>query len=508
VVDSWIDWKQDKTYSDATPYLARQAYGLGEVTWVAQPLTTEAAPTNTTGWPYVWDKVMGWKSDIYVLPDKHKPDEKEVELRLARYEPNTPADLGYSLVNGLNLNSKANWLIALAILFFIVYWVVAGPGGYLYLLTKKKQGWSWFAFGISAMVATGITFAVVQLVLRGPPEIKHLSFVRIAPNQPAIVYTRFGLYIPRNFDQKISLDGTSAGSVSYLSPFAEHPQQLGDQTEFPSPTEYFVPVRDLKSDTQPQLSVGYRSSLKKFQARWVGAMDNRITGAVKLDPDDRILPITGSLTNSSGVDLTDIYLAFNVPSPAAKDRDWIIYIPSWGKGITYDIKHDFAKPTPVGRGEGEGVPGGQKVLSGELAPDVFKADPKFHCWINLWYENSHVHHGGDDPNFTEDDLNYIYPMLSLWDRLPAMPSTIDYNKFPKQVQKDRVELFNRGAQMLNASDSIAAGQMVVLATAKGPLPIPVLVNDEKMTGEGTVFYQFILPMDRGSVDQPTTQPAK
>jgi hypothetical protein len=60
--------------------------------------------------------------------------------------------------------------------------------------------------------------------------------------------------------------------------------------------------------------------------------------------------------------------------------------------------------------------------------------------------------------------------------------------------------------MLNASGAVAAGQLVILGTAKGPLPIPLEVDDEKMTGDGTTFYQFILPMDRSGADAPTTRP--
>jgi hypothetical protein len=507
VVNQWIDWKQDGSNLDATPYLARKSYGLGEVTWVAQPLTTESAPTNVTAWPYIWDQVLGWKSDGYVPPADRKKieDNEHLELYLNRFDAGPPRDLGDALVSGLDLSSKANWLILLAIVFYVVYWVISGPGTYAFLATKKRQGWSWFFFGISAMVAILVTVAVVKLVLRGPPEIKHLSFVRIAPGQPAIVNTRFGLYIPRDGDQKISLDGTSSTSVSYLSPFAEHPQQLGDVTEFPSPTEYFVPVRDLKSDTQPQLTVAYRSSLKKFQARWVGDLDSRFTGSVKLDPDSMRLPLSGTLTNASGADLTDIYLAFNVSG----EKDWMIYIPEWKKGATYDVNKDLANNFRVGKeGKGEAVPGEGKILSDELASKSAKLDIKFNGWINYWY--SHLHDNGDDPNALEDAANDAFPMLSVFDRLPAMPNSVDASSGIGigKARKDRVELYNRGAAMLNASQSIADGQLLILATAKGALPIPLMVDDEKMTGDGTNYYQFILPMDRGKLDQPTTHPSK
>jgi hypothetical protein len=500
VVDQWIHWKTDgtETLEDVTPYLARKAYGLGAVTWVAQSLSTETAPPSSVAWPYIWDQVMGLKSDALVPPDKLAPDDENLTPLTAPYAAAGPTDLGYTLVQGLNLNSKANWMILLAILFFVVYWIVAGPGTYAYLVTKKRQGLSWFFFGISALVATVFTVLVVKIVLRGPPEIKHLSFVRIAPNQPAIVYSRFGLYIPRDGQQKLELQDPAASSVSYLSPFAEHPQQLGpDVTEFPSPAEYYVPVRDLKSDSLPQINVDYRSSMKKFQARWVGEWTDRFTAKVKLDPDDPHLPLTGTIFNGSGLDLSDVYLAFN----AGGDRDWMIYVPTWPKDTSYDIKRDFAKPMLVGKeGPGEAVPGDKKILS-----DAIAGDSKLHGWMGYWY--SHFHRNasaGDDPNISDSEFDFVYPMLSVFDRLPAMPKTPTNN--PNQPNDDRVEFYNRGARILNASPSINTGQLVVLATAKGPLPLPLQVDDDKMTGDGTVFYQFILPIDRGTMDQPTTKP--
>jgi len=33
------------------------------------------------------------------------------------------------------------------------------------------------------------------------------------------------------------------------------------------------------------------------------------------------------------------------------------------------------------------------------------------------------------------------------------------------------------------------------------------INGDKAEGQGTTFYQFLLPIDRGDVDKPTTQPA-
>ena len=51
-----------------------------------------------------------------------------------------------------------------------------------------------------------------------------------------------------------------------------------------------------------------------------------------------------------------------------------------------------------------------------------------------------------------------------------------------------------------------------LAEAPGPLPYPMTVEGDPVTGDGLNFYQFVIPMDRSAAyapdeDQPTTKPA-
>jgi hypothetical protein len=516
VVEDWIDWRQDGSYADATPYLARKAVGLGQVTWVAQPLTTDAQPSNPDGWPYVWAHVFGWRSDAYVCPPLNanpSQDDPSVAARWNRYRPNSGVDLGYSLIGGgmLSLSGKAAGLIALAIGFFVVYWLVAGPGTYGYLVAKKRQGQSWFLFAVAALVAAAVTVGVVKLVLRGPPVVKHLTVVRMAPGQPAIVFSRFGLYIPRDGDQTVALADTTPGQLSYLSALAEHPQQLGDVSEFPAPLDYEVPVREpTGSGETPLLTVPYRSSLKKFQARWVGELKGGVdSGGLTLDPDSGRLPLRGTITNDTGQDLTDVYLAFHVTG----DKDWMVYIPTWPKGTPIDLKRDLLDPKKlfaVGRGGGfEAGTGEGKALSDELAPPISRTSPTKSGWQNLWYGDGRLRQSGmgglDDP---ERDLGIgtAFPLLSVLDRMPPMPNFKKDSS--SEYGNDRADFIARGGRMLNAGPSLSAGQLLVMATAKGPLPVPVEVDGNRIGGDGVTLYQFLLPIDRGTADRPTSRPVE
>ena len=512
VVEDWIDWKEDGSNADATPYLVRRAVGLGQVTWVAQPLTTDVQPGNTLGWPYVWLHVLGWRNDAYVPPPPPSSgtyDDPAIRARLDRYRAGNPIDLSVPLEKDvLNLGSKGAWLIVLAIGFFVVYWLVAGPGTYGYLVTKKKQSLSWFFFAVAALVATAVTVGVVKLVLRGPPEVRHLTMIRVAPGQPAIAYSRFGLYIPRDGDQTIVLQNTMSGQLSYLSALAEHPQQLGDATEFPSPLDYDVPVRDMANTEPPSLTVPYRSSLKKFQARWVGELAAKIGAGsgLTLDPEIGALPLRGALTNDTGQDLTDVYLAWHV----AGDRDWVVYVPNWPKGTPLDMQRDLNPaghhPYRVGHNSSPlAEPGEGHVISDEIATQGIRSDKSAPGWAAFWF--AHVRGSGGNLDDVEHDvgLGIAYPMLSLFDRLPPMPNLPNTSKGEGAYDSDRMELFARGGRQLDAGPSLSAGQLLVLATVHGPLPIPVQVDGDAMAGDGTTLYQFLLPIDRG-VDRPTTRP--
>jgi hypothetical protein len=512
VVDTWIDWKGDGSYSDATPYIVRSAYGLGAVTWVAQDLGNPAITAKTAtsaGWPYIWDKVFGWKNDTYVPPPGVSKDDQDVHPRIAQYETHAnPVDLGYPLTANLDETNTAAWLIFVAVAFFLVYWVVAGPGGYFYLASKKRTNFSWFFFGLAALAATALTVLVVKLVLRGPPKIHHLSIVRVAPGQPTLVYSRLGLYIPRDGDQTIHLTDTAQTGVSYVSPYAEHPQQLGDVSEFPAPSDYSVPVRDLAEGDAAELTVPYRSSAKKFQARWIGSLQGGfVPSKLKLESQGSRTVISGTLMNQTGIDFDEVFIAYH---GGKRDDDQLIYIPKWNKGTTLDLTKDLTRPATIDVRRQPGglgaLPGDGRVIVDELGNAAVKGgDARERHWSGLWFS----HFGGKniaDANIEEPRMNNILPMLSLFDRVPTMWNVPD-NANGTGGKFDRVEFFRRGGRMLDVSPSIMAGQLVVLASTPAPLPEPIEINGDKATGKGTVLYQFLLPIDRGDVDKPTTQPS-
>src|SRR5206468_3487485 len=93
-----------------------------------------------------------------------------------------------------------------------------------------------------------------------------------------------------------------------------------------------------------------------------------------------------------------------------------------------------------------------------------------------------------------------FPMLSLYDRLsPVQRDSGQGSHF------DRWELHRAAMHDLDASGALLAGKLIVLAQTADPtgkLPVPIQVEGDEVGGEGTTYYQFILPLDRSAVPPP------
>jgi hypothetical protein len=460
---------------------------------VAQDLGNPAITgPGTPGWPYVWDHIFAWSNDTHLPNDRTATDE-------ARYgQDSTTAaytELGPALNRGVEFTSKGTGLIALAVLFFIVYWLVAGPGSYLVLANKKRKELSWMAFGASALAATFLTVLVVRLVLRGSPEIHHATDVRLATGQaaqPAIAFSKIGLYIPRDGDQQVALTDTSNQFVSYLAPMEVIP--FAGENNYPANLDYRIPVPDAASAEGVSISVPFRSTLKKLQAEWAGDSSKTIRGngvQLLLDAPKPDGMLTGTLDNLTGVNLRNVYIAFH--NPSGQDFDYVIYVPSWpstGAGARLDLAQLLKSPQVPFRG-----------LSQPGSPDPGGDSP---CWGNIPQQFAFFWHRSLDPGGVMgnsignskvlDDMAHTpveLPVLSLFDRIP--PAQKD-----EGARTQPYTLLRRGARHLDMSAAVAAGEMVVVAQTADtqPLPFPLEVNGSKVGGDGTVFFQFALPLER------------
>ena len=501
-VDSAIDWpvpggkpdKNGEVPAEHTPYVARRPFGAGGVTWVAQDLARLPAPNgadaNGLGWAAVWSDLLGFDDEPIVNPSQR-------ELGPWRSSSSMGRDLGQSLLADVNLTARTTGYVALAVIFFIGYWLIAGPGLHFVLVARKRAFQSWFWFGGVAIAATLLTVVVVRLVLRGPPEARHLTVLRVpvsttaAPAGPALAMSRIGLYIPRNGAETVALTGAADGT-SGVTAFAIEPAHLAQDPE-KTAAVYAVPVRGAAATGAASVDFPYRSTLKKLQATWVGPTDRTLGLA---GPPPALVPGTkgflkGMIRNDSGRDLTNVYLAFRHPD-YRPGGDPMIFRRAWLKGDVIDLGNLSAKGllglpsisrdvTPENRTQQA------PMLVGSLSYDW----TKFYWWPSL---ANRTFVAGDYSDY-RDPVRRSYPILSLFDALPPMPNSGSGS----DVQADRADLLRRGARGWDVSAALADGAMVVIAEADGPLPFGMTVDGAAVGGQGTTLYQFVVPLDRSAL---------
>lgn len=495
VVDRWA-YRVDPAVAgsdDRIPWLARRGVGLGCVTWVGQDLgARELTASANWGWSRVWEQVLGTAATPIYLPG---------EKDRARYKAASYREMGWSVLDAMNLDKRAATLVGVTILFFIGYWLLAGPGTYFWLRYRKRATASWFVFGAVALGATVVTLGVVRVTLRGAPDVKHVSLVRISSdrNVPATAISRLGIYVPRDGAQAIALVDTDPRAPSTISPFPIHPslhaKRDGDKYLFPAPITYAVPVPTGDAPGAPRVDVPFRTTMKRLQADWYGLRDERIEGAASLRPSSGGT-IAGVLTNRAGVDLRNVYIAFRHRSPDGDVViDHLIFVNKWPAGDPLDLAKAYTPGGQVTRAMSE------ISSDGVLPNDRFPVHGTFKDWSTYFGQGLRGNSGGE-PVF-ESNLGNSVPILSLFGRLPPAQNPQDTGGTFNAV---RADLYRSGVRDWDASNALLAGNLLIVAQAERvALPVPMTIDGDRVVGDGTTIYQFALPL-APIPDPPATRP--
>ncbi|MBC7783024.1 MAG: hypothetical protein H7144_04220 [Burkholderiales bacterium] len=485
VIDTFVQWPDDQR----TPYIARHLYGQGMVGWVAQDITDPSVRSISAGWPRLWDRVFDWNLPRIDFPGTAK--RADLERFKTRWQTGGDKDLGAAFIEGLDLDSKTTALVSLAFVFFIGYWLIAGPGVHVVLAMRNRAQWSWFIFGAIALLATLLTVGLAQLVLRGAPQVRHVSLVRSRSdgNDSARVMSRFGIYVPRDAsDMPVSISGRDTAAPAIISPLAVDPRYSGRNVS-ERDARHVVPITNEDASEELTIGVPIRSTLKKLQSEWSGQVAGRVIGTPRLIQTDESL-IAGQLSNNTGRDLSRVLIVFSIPTPDG-NQDHFIYMRLWQKGQTVQLDQLWNKAeTKLSDG-----------LTLPLSADFVRGQLRYA--VNSFYQEK-FRTGflpGDTVPFKDNaqDYRWSFPMVSLFDRLA--PMTNEGNSV------NRVDLLRRGVRNWDCSAAISAGAMVVLAqSSNDAIPIPLTVDGVAPQGTGMTFWQFIVPLDRSQLKPPSTQP--
>lgn len=500
----------------SSPYIARWMYGLGSVTWVAQNLAEPnlvefnrgAVGMNSAsflwGWPRIWDTIFDvphGAGDFTVTDGMAAFGDANVKAgdwarEYVRFAPSGEGSDPSSVFQGMMNVDRGVGLLALAVLFFIGYWAIAGPGSYFFLLARKRVQYSWVAFALCAGAATAVTSLIVKLVLRGSPQLHHVTFVTATRGQNAVARSHLGLFIPRDGDQRIGLPHTTSEPTAYLAPYPVHPFHLPEQDlEFLGYREYDVPMRMSGTTADAEVAVPYRSTLKRLDARWVGPIPGVIDGEASIGPGTGGGALSGKLVNSTGTDLYNVYLVYR-DTPGVPWRwgdDMMLRIlpgtggVAWPKGQMIDLAGLLSRSKMPDSAHIEDNDQGKD----DQGPFLAARAPLNLVWADHWRGSGDDSIGarGSLRDFGNPDRAFL--VLSVYDRLWPIPNR------SSSGANDRSEILRYAGRELDASHVISCGQLLVLASSmehESPLPFALEVEGDRIGGQGTTYYQFIVPL--------------
>ena len=486
---------------ESSPFLVRGSVGAGCVTWVAQDLGEATLVTSLRGgWVRIWDEVFGWRN----TPTPRRADADKVVTPYGA--PGGVVDVGAAFRStGGVVRTTASMFVLLAVVFFAGYWVVAGPGAYAYLGVKRLGTLNWFIFGVISVVAALLAVVVVKAVQSGSPRLEHVTLVRAVKGQPSMVRSRVGLYVPSDGMKELTLEQGATGLTNWVTPYPEHPMRMETTARFLAMKQYLMPIDDVARGEPTRVSMPWRSTMKRLQVRWNGEVSGLVDGSPKLT--GRIFPdVSGAMFNGTGYDLREVYFVYR--STFAGDGsntggDRVIYVPEWKKGETLELEAILTSNRlfRIGRdsnarestpGRGNIVYGGIELMHRGFGNEVAAGEG----WVGAWYGGDLAKRDFGMLNIDDSTSGYqaSLPIASLYDRIPPMRNNRSADgKYELQSRHDVARV---GARFMNVSPALAAGNMIVLAQARGPLPAPLKVEGDVPSGDGVILYQFIVPMTR------------
>lgn len=309
VIDNW--YEPLITLADGRVVVIQRTYGFGRVTVIGMNLSPGTfLNTNSAGQvlgtlplpeaDVFWNRILGWRADSVSSTDVKALDDA---MRIVGTGGPDEINLGGDrLIGGqINMSSSAAQGLMLALLLFIVYWLVAGPIGFAVLKAYKKSKHSWLAFAGTAAVFTAVAWIAVGMIRPRAVTVKHLTVLDYlarpggdrGDNDPQIqrASSYFSLYLPTYRRMRTTIM-SEAGQRDLLATWAP---PLAPAQPFPNVDRYRINVGRLPASYE----IPTRATATQMYAHWMGGLDPQWGGVLYADPEDPIRVVKQGETESS-----------------------------------------------------------------------------------------------------------------------------------------------------------------------------------------------------------------
>ncbi len=221
-----------------------------------------------------WNRILARRADTPSAADyKELADFKPSRLFVGS-AINDDTGSGEMVTSQIGMRGEAVLGILGAFGLFLVYWLVAGPGGYALLSWRRLQHHSWLAFSLAALVfGTGV-WAIGGAMTSTNVRARHLTVIDSirrgagGERKDERVLERavcwFSAYIPGYGEAtvEVSSSNTERNALTSWSP-----PPAGSGGEFPNPAVARTQVSD-----PAKVTIAARATSASFQADWIGSV--------------------------------------------------------------------------------------------------------------------------------------------------------------------------------------------------------------------------------------------
>lgn len=489
-----------------------RSFGHGRITVIGldvDALSRRALQSNALPQADVfWNRILARRADT---PSGGEYQELSTLKRLVVMSPNF-VDMGRGgLIDGfIGMRGEAAVGLLGAFLLFIIYWIIAGPGGFGILKWMKCERHSWAFF-----VATALFFGTGVWIIGGSiyssrVRVQHLTVLdsiwRSSENQPtrdtamSRATSWFSAYLPGYGQTNVSIDPES-DRRNILTGWSA---PGGTISPFPNPARSAAPI-----ETPGSVQVSARATSASFQAQWMGAVPSG-WGKAPFHPDPKraleqtVFPgdplrvmLTGLIEHSLPGPLHDVGIIHitpirnrapkenplnarvNQPSDALPNIGRFSILTTWQPNLPIELKDVLYPGGPMGVDEtiGDLANAIQTRYQEPFVADMLRIQNQF---------------GNDNfsGNISSERRKVFLDMLGMYNMLQPPDYVTNPPKDTSAVIAERIL-----GRSLDISQWFTTPCLIIWGYLDAAeCPIPIVINGEKVPSSGTVMVRVVFPL--------------
>jgi len=460
--------------NDAMPLLAgpdgatiamRRIYGLGDVTVVGIDLASPAL-TGRIDAQIIWHRLLGKRFDVRSRSQLEAADVKNF--------PRPGAAIIDAPIAGLiNKTGSAGVGVLLGLIVFAAYFLAAGPLGFGLLSRWKWRRHAWLMFMGVAVVFTAIAWGGASIIKPKKTDLTHITLLEGVYGQD-IVRARswFSVLMPTYGTSTVALGDPDAPALGFA---AVHNVLWPWQNPAPSIHSAFPDQRQYTIDSRrpDSIRVPTRSTVKEFEARWIGPppwrLPRPVDGEITIDANGSFV---GSIMHELPTPLFNVVIVVNRgQTPLVDLRDggpllanvwaWSPFGSTpWLPGAPFDLSTLDYRDADTGAEFFNNIKRGVEPLAGALTGDASK---------NL--------------SRVDRQLEAITWFSAL--QQPDWKSILGN----RSVVRRRITHTEDLSRWLNQPCVIVVGQLL-----KSAIPVPIAVDGQTPASTGRTVVRWVYPL--------------